>query len=303
MTKLRTSGYYAKIDAAHVFDGLFIPTNGKKRGRIYIEPRDFGKITVTIMGFEQAGADDQSLFLASCSQLGIDGLIINDPHGEISTSLKADLRIQGDNTYPVASKKTSLRSLLMDAGYKDCEGGASLRQAKKSLIRLNNIQIREHNKITGWDRAAQLMSAHINHKTDEVYIAVNPRLTEAILVGQNVPISLLERNKLTSEVAKILHCWLCSYTRLGASLGNGEGAYLDTLAPHIWGPAYDNESKQVKSKRRSLIKEGLLEIADATRELHDGYGWVIDITSTGLAFVSRPKKLPTPKTVSSVPPG
>ena len=30
MTKLRTSGYYAKFDAAHLFDGLFVPTNGKK---------------------------------------------------------------------------------------------------------------------------------------------------------------------------------------------------------------------------------------------------------------------------------
>jgi hypothetical protein len=303
VTKLRTSGYYAKFDAAHLFDGLFVPTNGKKRTNLYVEPRKFGDIEVTMLGYQQPGAEDQSIFLAACSQLGIDGMLIKDPKGEISTRLKADLKIQGDDTYPVASHKTSLRSLLKDAGYKDCEGGANLKRAKDILIRLNNVQIREYNRVTGWDRAAQLLSAYINRKTEEVYIAVNPRLTEALLVGQHVKISLLERNQLTSEVAKILHCWLCSYIRLGKSLGNGEGAFLDTLAPHVWGPKHDGESKQVKSRRRSLLKEGLLEIADATRELHNGYGWAIDITSTGIALVSRPQKLPTPKNSVIYTPG
>ena len=34
MTQQRIKPAYAKFDPAHVFDGLFVPTKGKKRGRL-----------------------------------------------------------------------------------------------------------------------------------------------------------------------------------------------------------------------------------------------------------------------------
>ena len=42
MTQQRIKPAYAKFDPAHVFDGLFVPTKGKKRGRLYVPPRRFG---------------------------------------------------------------------------------------------------------------------------------------------------------------------------------------------------------------------------------------------------------------------
>jgi hypothetical protein len=68
---------------------------------------------------------------------------------------------------------------------------------------------------------------------------------------QHVKISLFERNELKSEVAKLLHCWFCSNIRLGRTLGNGNGAHLDTLAPHVWGhAAWEGFSASDRSKKR-----------------------------------------------------
>ncbi|HDV4147668.1 replication protein C, IncQ-type [Pseudomonas aeruginosa] len=294
MPQPRIRPAYARFDPAHAFDGLFVPTKGKKRGRLLVEPRRFGKLEVGFQGFEQLGADDQSILLALTAQLGIDGLVIDAaPAGPMSKQLRFALDFRQDDGAPLLSKRTSLRSLLIDAGYKDPESGAALARAKESLNRLRAVQIREIDRETGWDRACNLISVSFNHKTGEIFVAANPRLTGAVFRGQHVKVSLFERNELESEVAKLLHCWLCSNIRLGRALGNGNGAHLDTLAPHVWGrSAWDGFSKQSRSQKRGQLRTALEEIADRTRGLQGGMGWAIDLTSTGLAMVSRPKELP-----------
>lgn len=98
---------------------------------------------------------------------------------------------------------------------------------------------------------------------------------------------------MESEVAKLMHCWLCSNIRTGHSLGNGNGAHLDTLAPHVWGKeAWEVFSKQSKSQKRGQLRDALDEIAACTSGLHGGSGWAIDQTGSGLVLVRRPKKLP-----------
>jgi hypothetical protein len=293
MTQQHIKPAYAKFDPAYLFDGLFVPTNGKKRGRLFVELRRFGKLEVGFQGFEQLGADDQSILLALTAQLGIDGLVIDaKPTGSMSQQLRLDLDFNRDDGAPLASKRTSLRSLLIDAGYRNYESGRALKNAKECLNRLSNTQIREINLETGWDRRCNLVSVSFNHKTGEIYIAANPRMTGAVFCGQYVKVSLFERNELESEVAKLLHCWLCSNIRLGQALGNGNGAHIDTLAPHIWGKAWDGFSKQSRSQKRGHLRYALDEIADSTRGLQGGNGWAIDQTGSGLVLVSRPKDLP-----------
>lgn len=283
---------FAKIDPAHLFDGLFVPTSGKKRGRLLVKCEHGGK-TITFQGFEQLGGDDQSILLAICAQLGIDGLQIEaDPQGPVSKQLRTDLQITGnDASMPVASKRTSLRSLLIDAGYKDPEDTRNLKRARDCLNRLRNAQIREQDPTTGWDRAANLISTSFNKETGETHIAANPRLTGAVFAGQNVQVSLHERAALSSEVAKILHSWLCSNIRLGGSLGySGRGAKLETLAEHVWGPSHTEAAANVRSRRKSLIREALEELADTTRDT--GNRWAIEMHPSGIVTVSRPKELP-----------
>lgn len=294
MPQPRIRPAYARLDPGHAFDGLFVPTKGKKRGRLLVEARRFGKLEVGFQGFEQLGADDQSILLALTAQLGIDGLVIDAaPAGPMSRQLRLALDFRQDDGAPLLSKRTSLRSLLIDSGYKDPESGAALARAKESLNRLRAAQIREIDREAGWDRACNLISASFNHKTGEIFVAANPRLTGAVFRGQHVKVSLFERNELESEVAKLLHCWFCSNIRLGRALGNGNGAHLDRLAPHVWGrPAWDGLSKQSRSQKRGQMRAALEEIADRTRGLQGGVGWAIDLTSNGLVMVSRPKELP-----------
>lgn len=293
VTKVRISPAYARFDHSHLFDGLFVPTNGRKRQRLDVPARNFGEITVAFRGYEQTGADDQSVLLAICAQLGVDGAFIGEePKGEISKKLREAIELKGDTSGSLATMETSIRSILIDAGYKDVEGGKAFRNVKASLERLRLAHVVEVNKKTGWSRDARLLAAHFNEKTGQTFVAINPRLTGAIFSGQHARVSLFERNLLETEVAKILHCWLCSNVRLGKSLGGDNGAELDTLAPHIWGPLHDNESRQIKSKRRILLKEALYEIEQATQTLHKERGWSVDITSSGLALVTRAAKLP-----------
>ncbi len=307
MTQLRTKPGYARMDPAHLFDGLFVPTNGKKRGRLFVAPRDFDGVNIGFQGFEQLGADDQSILLALAAQLGIDGLTIDaTPPGEISRQLRLLLEFKDKDGNPLdtgeklASRRTSLRSLLIDAGYGEIDSGKALKNARDSLNRLGNAQIRERTA-RGWDRRCNLISVAFNDITGEIHVAANPRLTQAVFNGQHVKVSLFERNELESEVAKILHAWMCSNVRLGQSLGNGNGAHIDTLAPHVWGQATTDASTKVKSNRRSLLRDALDEIADRTRRLHGGYGWAIDRTASGLVIVSRPKALPQAEKIFSAP--
>lgn len=291
MTQQRISPAYARIDPAHVFDGLFVPTSGKKRGRLLVEPRRFSSLEIGFQGFEQLGVDDQSILLALTAQLGIDGLVIEGaPAGPVSKKLRGEMDFNQDDGAPLASKRTSLRSLLIDAGY---HPDTSTEKAKDSLNRLRAAQIREINRETGWDRVCNIISVSLSHKTEQIHVAANPRLTGAVFRGQHVKVSLFERNELESEVAKLLHCWLCSNIRLGRALGNGNGAHIDTLAPHVWGrQSWEVASQKVKSQRRGLLRAALAEIADRTHGLQDGMGWAIDQTGSGLVLVSRPKELP-----------
>lgn len=294
MTQRNSRPAYAKMDPAHLFDGLFVPTRGKKRDRLLVPLRSFGDLEIGFQGFEQLGADDQSILLAITGQLGINGLVIEEnPDGQTAKDLRTSIMLGKDDGSELAGKRTSLRSLLIDAGYKDVDGGQSLAMVKASLNRLANAQIREVNKKTGWDRRCNLISVRFNHETGEIFVAANPRLTGAVFRRQYVQISLFERNLLEAEVAKILHAWLCSNIRLGHELGNGNGAHLDTLAPHVWGEAgWNSLSKQGRCNKRSQLKDSLFEIYDGTKVLHNGYGWSIDITGGGIVLVSRPKCMP-----------
>ncbi len=279
---------YARFDPGHLIDGLFVPTNGKRRNALLVPPRRFGAVEIGFEGREQLGADDQSIFLALVAQLGIGGDRIDGcPTGQVSKSLRADLKLGSGDEREIAAKKTSLRSLRSDAGYSEYDGGRSIKNTREILHRLRSTQMREIDLTTGWDRSSNLISANFNRKTGEVYVAANPRLTMAIFNGQHVRVSLMERNALTSDVAKLLHCWLCSHIRPGQSLGNGRGAYLDTLAPHLWGEeGWEMGSTALKSKRRKLLGEALGEIDGSPS------GWVVRESTNGVVRISRPKSLP-----------
>lgn len=274
---------FAKFDPAHLFDGLFVPTSGRKRGRLYVPLKTFGDSQIGFQGFEQLGADDQSVLLAISAQLGIDGLTIeHDTAHAISKELRVKINLSDGDTRKIATKQTSLRSILYDAGY-ETEGGSTFKRIKESLNRLANAQIREISA-SGWDRRCNLLSSHFNHETGDVYISVNPRLTEAVFYGQHVKISLFERNKLKKEVSKILHAWLCSNVRLGQKLGRN-GVKIDNLIPHVYGL---ERTQAMSVKQRSNAR---IQIREALTEIKVQASWGVQI-SRNIALINRPKEIP-----------
>ena len=281
MTKKYIETSYARFDHAHLFDGLFIPTNGVKRGRLFVEPRQFDHLLISFQGFEQLGGDDQSLLLAITAQLGTDGLMIEkEPTGDMNKQLKLALDFNEADNRVLASTRTTFRRILIDAGYKE---NTSTNFVKDSLNRLANTQIREVNLETGWDRRCNLISVKFNQKTKEIWVAANPRLTQAIFAiekKQHVIISLLERNSLKGEAAKILHAWLCAFTEQGQYFGNAYGTNLDTFAPHIFGgKAWETASASSKSRKRRQIEGALVEISQR---------WEITQDAAGMVHIKRP---------------
>ncbi len=277
---------YAKFDPAHLFDGLFVPTSGRKRGRLYVPPRDFGGSKISFQGFEELGADDQSVLLAISAQLGVDGLIIeHDTDVAEPIELRNSMALNVNSKEDLVGKKTSLRSIAYDAGYSN-DSGRVLQIITRSLNRLRNAQIRE---ITpeGWDRVSNLISVIFNDESGETFVAANPRLTKAVLsglTGQHVKISLYERNQLKKEASKILHAWLCSNVRLNGKLGIN-GVNINTLIPHVYGiERTKNMNIDQKSKARLQVRAALKEIKEQTN-------WNIQ-TSKNIIFIRRPKEIP-----------
>jgi hypothetical protein len=301
---------FSIVDPAHLTDGVFVPTKGMRRQkgpddilyrpRLHVPERNFGDLSIGFIGFEQLGADDQSVLFAIAAQIGVgantdDTVIVKkDVNNPVGKKLRLNFEFEGDDTGKTAAKKTTLRSLLIDAGYEAIDG-ANTNRIKQCLRRLRNAQIRETNETTGWERQSNILSYAFNKKTGETWVSLNPRYSSA-LFGESrhfIKVSLFERNCLESEPAKILHAWLSANIRLGGRLGNGNGVRIDTLLPHVWGSHTMSESRKVVSTRRGRLRDALEEIADKTKCLHKGpAGWVIEQTTSGLVSVSRPKTLP-----------
>lgn len=149
---------------------------------------------------------------------------------------------------------------------------------------------REMNSQTGWDRRCNRISVSFNHKTGEIHIAANPRLTDAVFHGQYVKVSLFERNELETGVAKILHAWLCSNIRLGRALGNGNKVHPDTIAPHVWGgAAWARFGASDRSKKRDQLRAALHEIADQNLTCMAA-GWLVHRPDEQWASDGQPPK-------------
>lgn len=272
---------YAKLDPAHLYDGLFVPTGGRPRGRLYVPPRSFGGVKISYQGYEQLGAGDQSVLLAIAAQAGMRRVIVpHDTESSVGAALRKRLYGDGDDDQSrLVAIATTLYAIAKDAGY-TAISGETIGLVRASLNRLGNAQIRIISKRL--DTATNFIGSIVDPETGAVGVVINPRLTEAVLGGQHARISLTERRALRSEVAKLLHAWLSAYLRAGKSLV----ADVDTLGPHVWGPAWHQQGKDsdkvTQSRRRGQIRNALAEIR--------GIGWQVDADKTGSQVcITRPR--------------
>jgi len=303
--KQATNLAYSKVDTKLFVDGLFVPTKGKKRGRLLTEPIQIGNTKVQYQGFEQLGTDDQSVLLSICANLGVDGLIIKpvEPKGQYSRQLSLDMGFEkekltgfpNDKKVEMLSKKTTYYNILKQSGYKNLKANNDL---KRVLNRLSNVQVRYIGP--RYDYRLQLISSVFDNINNEIYVAVNPELAGAILGNQYALVSLYERRRLTTEPAKLLHFWLSGFVRPGCSLGRN-GAKINTLCRHVWGPDHDKVKIYTQSKRRAMLIDALEQLNNNMNDLYWGEndGWKIDLNKD-IAIIKRPTTLPVMEHVDNL---
>jgi hypothetical protein len=178
----------------------------------------------------------------------------------------------------IAIVNATAYSLLVDAGLG--ESGTSYERLGKYFTDLQTLVV--YRQLNGSKIGGGSNLLKFAHETDHFRITLNWRLASAILGdAQFVKISLFERNQLNEPVAKILHAWLSSNMRLGQPLGFGNGVYVDTLLPHIWG--HDNPSTDTIRQRRIRVK-------DALKEINGVNNWICN-QSGQKWYITRPKDL------------
>lgn len=295
MTRSQVSKF-AKLDPAHVLDGLFVPT-AQKGQALYDVCGQFDGGEISFKGVQLSVAH-QSVLLSIAARTGrqpnTEGVVIagtandllarvaepaeqlTDEQLELARQAQQIARTGEAKKHDFSLVKTSAYSLLVDAGMKT--GASDYHKLRELLHEMATVVM--YRNIKGTGGTSQLLS--FQHQKDKFVVSLNWRLADAIFGGQNIHVSLTERHLLSeSPVAKILHTWLSAYIRPGQSLMAGHGAEVDTLIRHVWGnrPASESTLKQ----RRRRIREALGAI-NALR------GWTTSVEGSH-AFISRPKLL------------
>jgi hypothetical protein len=278
MSRSKVSSF-AKVDPAHLLDGLFTPT-AKKGEALYEVEGSFGGLTIAFKGV-QMSVTHQSMLLAISARTArqpkaisvlVTGNATNLQHKHVK-----QLTLTGKaESMDVSIVSCTAYSLLVDAGMN--AGGKAYEAMINMLHEMSTVTMYRGAGLKGG--SSRLIS--FSHDGDQFKVSFNWRMADAILGKQNVQVSLHERNFLKRyPVAKILHAWLSAHIRLGGQLMAGRGAEIDTLIRHVWGnrPC----SHDVIKKRRSRIKEALNEIGKLN-------GWVYRLEGSH-AFISRPKEL------------
>lgn len=269
---------YAKLDPAHILDGLFVPRVHKGQA-LYDVCGEFDGGTISFKGV-QLGVEHQSVLLAVAArtgrQAGADGLLVRGTKDDLQARQLSLMGLEKEaEALDVSMVDCTAYALLADAGMPD--GGKDFERLKSLLHELSTVSMMRN--IKGKFGTSRLLG--FQGKGDRLVVSLNWRMTDAIFGGQNIQVSLHERHTL-GPVAKILHTWLSAHIRPGGQLMAGRGASLDALIPHVWGkrPASDD----VRWQRLKRLREALGEVGQLA-------GWATRLEGSK-ALVSRPKELP-----------
>jgi hypothetical protein len=120
------------------------------------------------------------------------------------------------------------------------------------------------------------MSYAFDDEDGRLFIALNPRITEAILGKRpHVRIEMAEIRKLESDPARLIHQRLSGWIDPGKS----RKAEIDTLCAYIWPDVTANDNTM--KTRRQTARKALAELAVV--------GWTVNEYAKGKWEISRPK--------------
>ena len=276
MVKPRHDLTHARHDPAHCLaPGLFrsFKRGERKRGKLDVT-YTFGKDeSMRFVGFEPLGADDMRLLQGIVALGGPNGMLLTpEPPSETARQLRLFLEprfeaIEQDGLVV----RESLTTLLSETGMTD--SGDNIKALKASLLRMSNVTV----LVTRGRRQAafHLMSHAFDEADGRLWVALNPRIAEAVLGHRPYTrIDMAEARALQTDPARLMHQRLCGWIDLGKS----RRVELDTLCGYVW-PDKATNPNTLKT-RRQTARKALAELIVV--------GWMVSEYAKGKWEIKRP---------------
>jgi len=267
---------HARHDRAHcLVPGLFrsLKRGERKHSKLditYILGKD-GE-SVRFIGFEPLGAEDMRFLQGIVALAGPSGLLLTpEPNTETGKHLRELLEPRFDAVKQDGFVvRESLFKLLSEVGMTG--SGDNIKALKASLVRMSNVTVIA---IKGRQQASfHLMSHALDKASGKLWIALNPRIAEAILGKRtHTRIDMDEVRGLRTNPARLIHQRLCGWIDPGKA-GRVE---LDTLCSYIWP---DQANSEAMRKRRQTARRVLAELV--------AVGWIVNEYAKNKWEIKRP---------------
>lgn len=273
---------HARHDPAHCLaPGLF---RSLKKGERKTSKLDvtftYGDDSIRFWGPEPLGADDLRVLQGLVAMAAVSGesgrgiMLRPETESEAGQQLRLWLDLKWEALEMDAMvAKGSYRQLAKELGYADADGGKRFRLIRDSIERLWAVSvIVERN---GKRQGFRILSDYASDATTgKLFIALNPRLAEAIVGDRrHTRIDMAEVRALQSDPARLIHQRLCGWIDCGKE-GKIE---VDNLAAYIWPEV---GSAETMKKRRQAVKKAMAELA--------AVGWSAKEYAKGKWSIERP---------------
>ena len=275
---------HARHDRSHCLaPGLFrsLERGERERNKLNVIYKHGENEFIEFSGPEPLGADDMRILQGLVAMAGPHGIILSP---EPTADGPRQLRLLLDLPHPELTGakedalvvKDSYRRLAREVGYKE-DSGTRFRAIRACLERLWKVSIIVQ---SGTRRMGfHLLSSYASDdETGHLFVALNPRITAAVLGKRPYArLELAEIRALSSDPARLLHQRLCGWIDPGKS-GRAE---LDTLCEYVWPkPA----SPGAMRKRRWGVRKAMGELR--------GIGWPIEEYAPAKYLIHRPPSPP-----------
>ena len=271
---------HARHDPAHCLAPLLFRSLQKgERGTSKLHVvYEFGSDRIEFKGPEPLGADDLRVLQGLVALAGPSTLLLNQaPKQDDGVKIREKLHLSGDAESDEAILiKSSYRLLAHEIGYA-ADSGKTRQAIRSSIERLWQVSIIVQSGKTrkGFRMLSEYRSDDgIGANDGRLYVALNPRITEAVLSERPFArIDMEEVRKLKTDPARLLHQRLCGVIDPAKT----RKITLDKLCSYVWS----------ESKVSTTIRQRKFKVRSALKELGRA-GWTIDEYEAAKFSIKRP---------------
>ena len=268
---------YALHDPAHVLaPGLFRSLKPGDRKRLKLDVvYDFGDgHRLEFSGPEPLGVDDLRVLQGLVAMAGKNSLVLKPAtETESGRELRRLIEPRWEAVREDALVATgSYRALALAIGYVNVDDARTIRACIERLWKVSIIAV-----IDGKRMGSRLLAGYASAEAS-IYVALNPRLTRAIVGqggGRHARIELAEVRGLSLDVARLLHQRLSGWIDAGRTKSVG----LDVLVGYAWPDHAEGSTHRMRCKRIRAALDDLGRV-----------GWTILESSKSTFSINRPAR-------------